>query len=614
MQKVNYVMFLFLICVGWVKAQENDNKVLAKIGNQDFTVDEFIERYEVIPKLTQGKQQDEMAFRNQEFYTIVAEKLWSLYALELGYDTSDVMKYTYKSLEKMYVRDALFKREIESKAKVDEKSYQAAYSKIIRKLFVNFVFAKDEKEINGLYKLLKDGEPFDSILSKRIDSKYQTAPIEVVFGMMQEDIEDALFNLPVGGYTAPINYKDEWYIFRLTNEAKVNFKDSEAFQKEANNAKKLVEERALDKSYQQFFNKFFKGKQVNADGYLFWSIADKIIDVLHQTKKQNNIPDGEKINLAAEDYTKIETSLTPDTLKMVFVKFDENPVTVFQFLREFFYEGFYAISANADTIRLQLQSRVKRFIENEMLAREGYKQGLQNLPEVKKSIDMWRENFLAKLVKNNFIDETKLSENELKDYYEKNKENISSPLMVNILEILTDNLDDIEKVMKELDKGTDFRELAKKYTKRAWTKENGGEFGFFAANMYGEIGSIAANMKIGEIYGPIKLKEGYSIFKLIDKKEVKNDIIKPFEEIKDSLRSVVRVEKLKNKMVEKTVELAKKYGVKVNENVLYNLKVENLNMLVYRMMGFGGRILAVPVDPIFVDWVEVWKKNEDSLP
>ena len=299
---------------------------------------------------------------------------------------------------------------------------------------------------------------------------------------------------------------------------------------------------------------------------------------------------------------------------MIFVKFETEPITVFQFLREFFYEGFYGISANADTIRLQLQKRVKRFIENEMLAREGYKEGLQNLPDVKKDIDMWRENFLAKMVKNNFIEETKLSENELKDYYEKNKENISSPLMVNILEILTDNLDDIEKVMKELDKGADFRDLAKKYTKRALTKENGGEFGFFAANMYGEIGSIAANMNIGEIYGPLKINEGYSIFKLIDKKEVKNEVIKPFEEIKDSLRGVVRTEKLKNKMVEKTVELAKKYNVKVNENVLFNLKCENLNMLVYRMMGFGGRILAVPVDPIFVDWVETWKKNEDSLP
>ena len=67
-------------------------------------------------------------------------------------------------------------------------------------------------------------------------------------------------------------------------------------------------------------------------------------------------------------------------------------------------------------------------------------------------------------------------------------------------------------------------------------------------------------------------------------------------------------------MVDKTVELAKKYGVKVNESTLHKLDAVNLNMLVYRFMGFGGRILAVPIDPMFADWVEAWQKDEDSLP
>jgi len=169
--------------------------------------------------------------------------------------------------------------------------------------------------------------------------------------------------------------------------------------------------------------------------------------------------------------------------------------------------------------------------------------------------------------------------------------------------------------MKQLDAGVDMRELAKKYTKREWTKQSGGEFGFFAANQYKEIGKIAAGMKIGEIYGPVKLDEGYSIFKLIDKKEVKEDVnIKPFEEIKDSLRDVVRVEKLRTGLENKTTELAKKYNLQVNENAVYNLNGENLNMLVYRYMGFGGRILAVPVDPLFTDWVESWKKERKDLP
>jgi len=370
----------------------------------------------------------------------------------------------------------------------------------------------------------------------------------------------------------------------------------------------------LDNAYKQFFNKFFAGKQINADGYLFWSIADNVIDVLQKRKAANNIKDGEKIDLLIEDFTAIENKLGQDTLKMDFIKFDKNPISVFQFLREFFYEGFYGISVNPDTVRTQLQKRVKRFIEHEMLSREGYARGLQNLPDVKRSIDMWRDNYLSKLVKNKFIDQTKLTEEELKEYYDKNKETNSAPVMVNILEILTYNLDEIEIIMQELDKGTDFKELAKKYTKRLWTKDNGGEFGFFAVNAYREIGAVASNMEIGQIYGPLKLDEGYSIFKLIDKKDGQNIGMRPYEEVKDSLRGIFQIEKLKKNMIDKTVELAEKYGVKINKNVLENTETENFNMLVYRLMGFGGKILAVPMDPIFADWVEKWENNEDSLP
>lgn len=609
------IMLLLLFVLFSNVFPQEKKEVLAKLDGKEFTVDEFNERYLLIPRLSVGNKQDEPAFRAKAFYTMVAEKLWALYATEEGLDSSDIMKYTYKAIEKMYVRDALFNKEIKEKAKVDERKVIFASVKIKRLLYVNFIFSKNLNEINEIYDKLEKGASFDSLLVQRSDKNYQPGPIEVRFGMMREDIEDAIFSLTPGKYTKPLEFKDEYYIFRLTYEKPREFKDSEEYKKEFDNARKLVEDRALNKAYSEYFNKIFVNKKVETDGYLFWSIADKVINALKNRKERDKILEGSKITLTTDDFADIENSLTKDTLKMEFIKFEKDPITVFQFLREFFYEGFVGMSVNADTVRTQLQNRVKRFIEHEILAREGYKQGLQNLPDVKRSIDMWRDNYLSKLAKNHYVASIKLTEEDLKDYYEKNKNQINSPLLVNIIEILTDNLEDIETIMKELEKGVDIKELAKKYNKRESTKNTNGEYGYFAANLYGEIGKIAAGMEIGEIYGPIKLDEGYSIFKLIDKKEVKENITtKPFEEIKDSLRNVVRLEQLKKGLESKTVELAKKYNLQVDENLLYNLKGENLNMLVFRFMGFGGKILAVPVDPLFTDWVESWKKERKDLP
>jgi len=67
-------------------------------------------------------------------------------------------------------------------------------------------------------------------------------------------------------------------------------------------------------------------------------------------------------------------------------------------------------------------------------------------------------------------------------------------------------------------------------------------------------------------------------------------------------------------MIDNTVKLANKYGVKVNEKLLYNMDVVDYNMLVYRYMGFGGRMLAVPLTPTFIEWVEPWQRSQSELP
>ena len=130
----------------------------------------------------------------------------------------------------------------------------------------------------------------------------------------------------------------------------------------------------------------------------------------------------------------------------------------------------------------------------------------------------------------------------------------------------------------------------------------------------GEIGQIAKNLSVGDIYGPIEIEDKYVIFKLIDKQEDSIKLPKEFNEIKAELKKELKGQKISNKMIENTVKLANKYGVTVNEKLLFNLPTTNYNMMVYRYMGFGGRLLAVPLTPTFIEWVEKWQKSQQDLP
>jgi predicted nucleic acid-binding protein len=112
-------------------------------------------------------------------------------------------------------------------------------------------------------------------------------------------------------------------------------------------------------------------------------------------------------------------------------------------------------------------------------------------------------------------------------------------------------------------------------------------------------------MEVGELMGPIETPDGWSIFKLIDKKEQStNSDEKTFDEIRNELKSEIRVQKLSEKFVDTTAELASKYGVSIDSNLLESTKVSDLSMFVYRYFGFGGRLTAVPVTNPFTEWVE----------
>jgi len=359
---------------------------------------------------------------------------------------------------------------------------------------------------------------------------------------------------------------------------------------------------------------FFSGKKITTHGELFWSMSGQITRQL-QKKKPLQQNDSVVVRFDASDYEQAAANLGGDTLKMPFVIDETYPLLVDEFLRTITFEGFGANKTDINSISYLLNVKVKTIIENEQIAREAYNRGYQNLADVKRSIAMWRDNYLARLLKYQIISSITTTEDEVRDYYFALNNGKQLPVPeANIIEVLTDSLEVVELVLDKLNNGADFRALAMQHTKRLWVKKNNGEFGFFPINLYGEIGKAAAQMEIGEVYGPLKVDDSYSIFKLIDRKEAPTSAEVPFEEVKDKLYEEVRIKKLAQKFIDYTVELANKYGVDVNQQAVNNILLKDYQMLVYRYMGFGGRLLAVPLTIPFTEWVTPWLEQKKENP
>ncbi|MCY8230585.1 foldase protein PrsA [Priestia endophytica] len=116
----------------------------------------------------------------------------------------------------------------------------------------------------------------------------------------------------------------------------------------------------------------------------------------------------------------------------------------------------------------------------------------------------------------------KITEKEMKEYFNENKDSFAQAAQVKASHILVDDEKTAKEIKEKLDKGEDFATLAKKYSTDTATSESGGELGYFEeGTMTDEFDKKAFSMKKGEISDPVKTDYGYHIIKVEDVKEAK---------------------------------------------------------------------------------------------
>lgn len=588
---------------------QSDQIILAKIGTEVITKDEFQSRYELTPQLFRENKKIKNELKEEFLYSLIAEKLLSLYGDEIKIDTTYIVKKNLKIFEEMFVRDALYKKEVEQKAMAKADSLLNFYLANANNVRLIYIKADNESEINNIYNLLKKGVPFDSLYTELNSSGDDTLTISV--GQLAENIEDKIFPLPDDAFTTPIEMNGSWYIFKILKRYNPIIAKSLGWENDFKKSQKLAKERAEREYYKKYMQKFFKDKQVKINGRMLKSFSIHLFSILKDRVVDNQKT--EKLYLMSADIPTVEYQLGKDTLALPFVEMDNTILNAEDFLNYLRFENFSVDSLNYQTILRTLSSKTKDFIEYKLLSEEGYRQGLNNDSSVKQQVKMWKQNYFMQLITTKFIDSSKVSDQEIIAFYNEQKNGKLKNKQVNILQFYSDSLETVEKFLNEIENGENFDDLLQKYSSSIFSNASNGESGFFSVNSNGDIGKKAASMKIGDIYGPMPASNGYLIFKLIGIKEDSSFLSKDFAEIKNDLSKELGYLKQTKSINRFIGDLANKYELQVNPELLKNIAVTSHQSIIYRYLGFGGRILAVPLVNINMEWVPEWQKRLQNI-
>lgn len=204
-----------------------------------------------------------------------------------------------------------------------------------------------------------------------------------------------------------------------------------------------------------------------------------------------------------------------------------------------------------------------KLIEVEMVAQEAQKEGLDKDPDFVMSLDMMRKQQLyVALVRKKVLDAVKVTPEEVKAYYDANKDQFVSGEEVHASHILVDTEAEAKAIKAQLDKGADFAKLAKDKSKCP-SASRGGDLGYFGkGKMVPEFEKAAFALKVGQISGPVKTQFGWHIIKVLDKKDSK---VKSLDEVKAEIEQKLLQEKQKKAYDDLLASLKSKMDVKINE-------------------------------------------------
>jgi len=217
-----------------------------------------------------------------------------------------------------------------------------------------------------------------------------------------------------------------------------------------------------------------------------------------------------------------------------------------------------------------VEKNKKRYLDEvimeALMYEEAIRKGLEKDKEVKEVVSEARKKILiAKLVKNEVEDNVKVTEDELKSFYESHKDEFRSPPMWRASHILVSDEQEAKEILAELAKGANFESLAKARSMDA-TASRGGDVGYFkAGQLVPEFEKACLDLGVGQTSGIVHTQFGYHIIKLTDRNE---EGIESYEKAKRKIESELKKKKRSELFDKLVADLKEKYGVEIKKDVL----------------------------------------------
>ncbi len=532
--------------------ESKSDMVVAKVGDKKITIRDLNKALEKIPKAYKPKGETDEEIKRGYLQTLVDKELLLMEARSRGYDKDLAGKVATK--KRQLVEAELHRREIRSKidSVITKKEIldffrNSNYRKRVR---ISMIGVSTKQEADRVMERISEGEKFEDIarnvsIYKRSrelggDVGWQTWSIGI------QPYQKEAFNSKVGSIIGPAQSNYGFQIIKVTDIADTDFEKLDPETKQEIEGQCYRQKRM--KRETEYISNLRKKYHLKVKDDVVQLIISKIVE--HRKFNANAFSEDEK-NLTLIRYGKNRKTVEDYLdfiLKMSRIRNFTPPRDSTYAARSIDYFINFGVLVPAEIERLKLDEK----------------------EPVKSKIKQFEDEQITERIRTiEARDKVKITDDMVRDYFERNRDTFRVLASFRIQEILVQTKQEADSLKKLIENGADMGELSKKHSLRPDIPRNNRGIAIFnPGNLeYGDLTEEVKKAELLKLTGPVKANKGYSIFRVIEKKD---EVYQEFDDVKQKATNYVKSELTEKYFEELLEKLREKYAdiVTVYDNAL----------------------------------------------
>jgi hypothetical protein len=565
---------------------KSSGDTLAIVNGQPVTSADFLYRYE----LSLFPERDFRDTTKMEFlYSMIAEKLLSQEGAKSDEPLTSSENEVAREMNEMFLRDALCRAEVLPLAKPTRVEIERGVSLSAYSYLLDAFYFSDSVSARRFYVVSSEHGKNIYKLADSMGVSHDT--LEIGYGESTEDIEDAVFGNKKGFISPPVLTVDGWVVFKIIGRNPNKKFTGAATEDRAAIVQKVIESRKETELGARYLSRVMKGVEVHVNYDIFRQLVREIQRLISTKHPESFDP---YYYLSAQDLLTIRNDFENE-LSQPLLAFKGGSLTLDRILDELPLSGFHSIDTTIPEITVGLHSALRFISQNYFLARKARQLGFENSNEVKYNVQMFLNAYRSARIAEEVTDTVQVSPQEIDNFFQTHQDEVLNGIQLKLRTFEAANIDEVAGMYSRL---MEDQKRGRPDTSGQWTR----------ASKLGETGAVLAQLKNGSLYGPVFDNGKFCIYRVIDKRsEVRGKSI-------DVAREMALETKRERVLSEYVADLAAKAGVEFDYPNIRDLRVTDIQMLTLRYIGFGGKILAVPMLFPRYGWIQYYSQRRPPAP